>query len=146
MHPYFIAYVAILFFLLTPGVLLRLPARGVRLVSAFTHGVVFVIALYVTKHVVLRLIHSIGYIYDGFQDAPAMPPMPPPMPEAPMPEPAARAETKPGEAELAAAKKVMADISGMNITMSNLGSKNPGDACSSGSECNRGVCISSRCL
>jgi hypothetical protein len=68
MNAYFGAYLAIIFFLLTPGVLLRLPARSTKLVVALTHGLLFVAVLYFTKKVVLRSIFGMGCMYDGFQD------------------------------------------------------------------------------
>jgi preprotein translocase subunit SecF len=46
-------YAAVLFYLLTPGVLLRLPRKGSKLVVAFTHGVVFVVVFCLTYKIIL---------------------------------------------------------------------------------------------
>ena len=45
-HIWMSVFVAFLFVLLTPGVLLRLPPRGSLLTAALVHGVVFAIVLY----------------------------------------------------------------------------------------------------
>lgn len=159
MNAYFAAYIAILFFLLSPGVLLRLPARGSRLVVAVAHGLVFVVALYLTKHVVLRVLYGMGCMYEGFQDMPPQD-MPPqaqpdmaaveaqanqPMPEmaqpaekmAQMPQPMLQAPGKP---------QTLVDFSGINLSIVNAGASPPGSQCSSGTQCARGICINARCL
>jgi hypothetical protein len=41
-----LAYLGLLFFVLTPGVLLSLPSGGSKLIVAATHAVVFVVAWY----------------------------------------------------------------------------------------------------
>ena len=46
-------YVAILFVILTPGVLLRLPPRSSTIVVAITHGIVFAILYHLTHKMVL---------------------------------------------------------------------------------------------
>jgi hypothetical protein len=48
-------YVAVLFVLLTPGILLRLPPTGSPLVVAIVHGAVFALVLCLTYKMVLRL-------------------------------------------------------------------------------------------
>jgi hypothetical protein len=48
------AYVALLFILLTPGVLLSLPPGGSKLVVAGTHGVVFALVFCLTQKAVLN--------------------------------------------------------------------------------------------
>jgi len=40
-------FVAVLFFVLTPGVLITLPPKGSKLVVAATHAVVFALVLHV---------------------------------------------------------------------------------------------------
>jgi hypothetical protein len=50
-----ILYVAVLFVLLTPGILLRLPPKGSPLVVAIVHGAVFALVLCLTYKMVLRL-------------------------------------------------------------------------------------------
>jgi len=48
MNVYMSLYLALLFVVLTPGVLLSLPPGGSKLVVAATHGVVFAIVYYLT--------------------------------------------------------------------------------------------------
>ena len=48
MNIVFIIYVALLFILLTPGILLTLPPGGSKLVVALVHGLVFAIILHFT--------------------------------------------------------------------------------------------------
>ena len=45
---------AVLFFVLTPGVLLRLPPGGSKLVVAATHAVVFALVYHFTHKLVYR--------------------------------------------------------------------------------------------
>lgn len=169
MHAYFVAYVAIVFFLLTPGVLLRLPKRSTKLVVALTHGVLFVAVLYFTKKVVLRAMHGMGCMYDGFQDMPptaeqlaamAKPDMPamPPQAESPIPAQAespipAVAQAMP-KAAVPQAMKPAAPAAGpsslglapVNLSLVSTGTSQPGASCSGGSECVRGICLNNRCL
>jgi hypothetical protein len=53
MNVYMSLYVALLFVVLTPGVLLSLPPGGSKLVVAATHGVVFALAYCLTYKSVL---------------------------------------------------------------------------------------------
>jgi hypothetical protein len=48
MNWVFTLYLALLFFLLTPGVLLSLPSGGKKLTVAFVHTIVFVIVWQLT--------------------------------------------------------------------------------------------------
>jgi hypothetical protein len=48
-------YVVILFFLLTPNILLRLPPNGNKYMVAATHGIVFAIVLCFTYKYVLEM-------------------------------------------------------------------------------------------
>jgi hypothetical protein len=57
-------YTILLFVLLTPGILLRLPPKGSPLVVAIVHGVVFALVLCFTHKIVYRM--SVGYGVDGF--------------------------------------------------------------------------------
>jgi hypothetical protein len=57
-------YTILLFVLLTPGILLRLPPKGSPLVVAIVHGVVFALLLCFTHKIVYRM--SVGYGIDGF--------------------------------------------------------------------------------
>ena len=47
-------YAAILFFVLTPGILLSLPPKGSKMVVAATHAVVFAVVFYFTHKMVWR--------------------------------------------------------------------------------------------
>ena len=66
-------YVALLFMVLTPGVLLTLPKGGSKLVVAAVHGLVFAVVYHFTHKAVWKASLQL----DGFQNA--MPPMPPNM-------------------------------------------------------------------
>jgi len=41
-----LGYVAVLFFLLTPGVVLRLPPKGGKIMVAFVHAIVFAVVFH----------------------------------------------------------------------------------------------------
>ena len=56
-------YVVLLFVLLTPGVLLRLPPNGGKLTVAVVHGLVFAVVL----HFTYKAVKSMGR--EGFADA-----------------------------------------------------------------------------
>jgi len=57
-------YVALLFVLLTPGILLTLPKGGKKLTVAIVHGLVFAAVYHFTHKMVWRLSVSM----DGFRD------------------------------------------------------------------------------
>lgn len=59
-------YAAILFFILTPGVLLRLPKNGSRLTVAAVHALVFALIFHFTCKIVWRL----GAKIEGMTGAP----------------------------------------------------------------------------
>jgi hypothetical protein len=59
-------YSALLFVILTPGVLLRLPSNGRKLVVAGVHSIVFAIVLYFTAGFIWRW--SIGLGFEGFKE------------------------------------------------------------------------------
>jgi hypothetical protein len=60
-------YAVLLFVLLTPGILLRLPPKGSPLVVAIVHGVVFALLLCFTHKIVYRMsVDGFGYGMDGF--------------------------------------------------------------------------------
>jgi hypothetical protein len=61
MYLYTSLYVVLLFVLLTPGVLLRLPPNGGKLTVAVVHGLVFAVVLHFTYKAVKRL------TYEGFK-------------------------------------------------------------------------------
>jgi hypothetical protein len=57
------AYAAILFFLLSPGVLLRLPPKGSKFIVLATHAVIFAIILGLTCKMVWKF--SMGIRLEG---------------------------------------------------------------------------------
>lgn len=64
-------YSALLFFLLTPGVLLSLPPKGGKLLVAATHAIVFAVVWHFTHKLVWQ--HSMMMMMpsrDGFGTAP----------------------------------------------------------------------------
>ena len=65
-------YVAALFFVLTPGVLLTLPKGGSKFTVAAVHAAVFALVLQLTYRAVKRL----AVRYEGFEEQ--MPQMPKP--------------------------------------------------------------------
>ena len=60
MHLLFTLYVAVLFFVLTPGVLLSLPNKGSKYMVAATHAFVFAVLYHLTHKMVWRS------LYEGF--------------------------------------------------------------------------------
>jgi hypothetical protein len=64
MNLFVTLYVALLFVVLTPGVLLSLPPKGSKLVVAATHGLVFALVYHLTHKYVWKLSMS----FDGFQN------------------------------------------------------------------------------
>jgi hypothetical protein len=91
MHAYMLAYLALLFVALTPGVLLRLPARGSKLIVAAVHGLVFALVWHYTNKLVWRLEGFAGGAPKAPAAAPAIPATP--APATPAPAPAAPAMT-----------------------------------------------------
>jgi len=66
MHSIFLfVYVALLFFLLTPGVVLSLPPGGKKFVVAGVHAVVFALVLCLTYRPVKRFGQSVGLVPRG---------------------------------------------------------------------------------
>jgi hypothetical protein len=61
-------YSAILFFVLSPGVLLRLPSNGSKLTVAGVHGLVFATVLYFTAGYVWRLSTMSGHVVHHKKD------------------------------------------------------------------------------
>jgi hypothetical protein len=60
-------YIGLLFVLLTPGVLLRLPPKGSLLTVAIVHGLVFALIYHFTHKMVWRL------SMEGFEETMPMP-------------------------------------------------------------------------
>jgi len=76
-------YIALLFFVLVPGVLLSLPPKGTKFVVAGVHALVFGIVFYFTH----RIVHRMGVSLEGFTEVPeggseSTMPMPMPMEES----------------------------------------------------------------
>jgi len=51
-------YVAILFVILTPGILLRLPENGSKVTVAIVHGLVFAVAFHFTHKFVWNMFYG----------------------------------------------------------------------------------------
>ena len=60
MHLFVTIYVALLFFVLAPGILLSLPPGGSKMTVAAVHAVVFALIFHFTHNLVLRLGNSSG--------------------------------------------------------------------------------------
>lgn len=59
-------YVAALFFVLTPGVLLSLPKGGSKLTVAGVHALVFALVFYLTH----KMAWNLSVKLEGFEEAP----------------------------------------------------------------------------
>lgn len=61
-------YVALLFFVLTPGILVSLPPKGSKMVVALTHAVVFAVVFHFTNkmvfHASMRMTRQEGMSHD----------------------------------------------------------------------------------
>ena len=57
-HILITVYAAILFFILSPNVLLRLPPKGSTIVVAAVHALVFAVIFYFTKNFVHSLLYG----------------------------------------------------------------------------------------
>lgn len=64
MHLLITLYVAALFFILTPGVVITLPPKGKKQTVAFVHSIIFGILWYFTHRYVWRITSS----YEGFKE------------------------------------------------------------------------------
>ena len=64
MNVFVTVYIALLFMVLTPGVLLTIPKRGSKLVVAAVHGLVFGVVYYFTHKMVWKFSQSL----DSFQN------------------------------------------------------------------------------
>jgi len=103
MHLLMLAFSSLLFFLLTPGILVTLPRRGSKVVVALTHAVVFASLYHLTHHAVWQFVSSLDGFKERFANSPNMPmlppkpgaPMLPPKPVAPMLPPNLRMTTLP---------------------------------------------------
>ena len=55
-----ILYTALLFFVLTPGILLSLPPGGSKMVVALVHALVFALVFHLTHNIVLQVSHNLS--------------------------------------------------------------------------------------
>ena len=69
MNWFVAVYLALLFVVLSPNVLIRLPQNGNKMTVAVTHAIIFGVIVYLTTKMVWKLSLSMG-IYEGM----AMPP------------------------------------------------------------------------
>jgi len=60
MNVFMAVYFAVLFFLLSPNILLRLPQNGSKMTVAGVHAVVFGIVAYLTGKAVWKLSNRLG--------------------------------------------------------------------------------------
>jgi len=61
-------YVAVLFFVLTPGILVSLPPKSSKWVVALVHAIVYTVILKFTYHPVSKLVEGFSYLtYSEFQ-------------------------------------------------------------------------------
>jgi hypothetical protein len=58
-------FTIILFVLLTPGVLLRIPPKGSLLTVAIVHGIVFALIYHLSHKVVLKMLSGSGVCISG---------------------------------------------------------------------------------
>ena len=128
----------LLFFALTPGVLVRLPKGCGRLMTAVTHAALFVLIFCVTRPILVRMEGFQGTTTPTMPSMQAMPSMPvmatqPPKPQnAPIPMPAATVLPS-------------VSLAPMNISLSSSGTGTPGTVCTSGNDCAKGICMSGAC-
>ena len=64
-NPLMFVYIAVLFFVLTPGVLLSLPPKSSKLVVAATHAVVFALVFHLTYKVVWKMVQKMESFQGG---------------------------------------------------------------------------------
>ena len=57
-HPLMLVFSAVLFFVLTPGIFLSLPAGGTKYTKAAVHAVVFAVVFYLTYKLVLNYLYG----------------------------------------------------------------------------------------
>jgi hypothetical protein len=58
-------YAGLLFFLLTPNVLLRLPKKGSTRMVAFVHAVVFALVLFLTSKLMISLVNGVTAMFSA---------------------------------------------------------------------------------
>ena len=67
-NVYMSLFIGVLFYVLTPGILLRLPKGGSKMAVAATHAVVFALVWHFTHSMVSKYIGSEGF--KGFSPSP----------------------------------------------------------------------------
>ena len=70
MNVVFSIFVFVLFFVLTPGVLLRLPLKGSKTIVTVVHGLIFAVLLSVSGHLFWKYKKNLfeGATYEGLSD------------------------------------------------------------------------------
>lgn len=58
MHIYMLIYITLLFFILSPGVLITIPNIDSKVIPALVHSIVFTIVYYYTYKLVWEYIYS----------------------------------------------------------------------------------------
>jgi hypothetical protein len=145
-----VLYMAALFVVLTPGVLVRFPKNCSKLIVAATHAAIFVGIFWLTQRFVMRLAQ------EGFQDTPdrvarMMPEVESgPIPVIPPPPSAARAAAAaqgpmPTSAPSVKSPSSSSNLAAMNIMIS-TGSGKSGHACANGNDCASGMCMGGNCV
>jgi hypothetical protein len=64
-HILMAVYAAILFFVLSPNVLLRLPPKGSTIVVAAVHALVFAVIFHFTKKPIHQFLYGQGHHHHG---------------------------------------------------------------------------------
>jgi len=59
-------YSAVLFYILSPGVFLRLPANGSKMMVTAVHAAIFASVLYLTKNMVGRMSAGLEGMQEGY--------------------------------------------------------------------------------
>lgn len=67
--PFMILYVAVLFFVLTPGILVSLPAGGSKTTVALVHALVFALVFWATHKIVWKVTKKVRFgNLEGFEE------------------------------------------------------------------------------
>jgi hypothetical protein len=69
-HPVMTALTALLFVVLTPGILVTIPAKGSKIIVALTHGIIFALVYYLLHKSLLHVTKK----FEGFQSQYVFPP------------------------------------------------------------------------
>jgi len=59
-------YAFLLFFILTPGILLTLPKKGKKMMVASVHALIFAVVFTLTHHWIMKNTH---FMFEGFKEA-----------------------------------------------------------------------------